>query len=256
MGSGVDIFGETPSSLVSESISKIGVDDPTLTEAIQEGNLKPDPQKEKREKKKKKTKKSEWDSNLILLGGGGLILLIITGVIIFYLLTRENADAILAEASEFYDGGSYTQAIKQYDRFLENNKQHPEYGVAKVKVGLAKLWKASTGTSNYQEALAVAREVLGGMADEEAFGTVAHQELASLLPDIAQGLANQAENASNDQKIQSLVEQANEMLAFCANTKYNPQEVSRRCSDQRNRSDARPSGAIACRKNSTAASLD
>lgn len=226
MGSGVDLYGEQPSSLLSESLSQIGVNaDPTLTDAIEEGKLETEPQLKKRDKKKKKkVKKSEWDSNLLLLGGGGLILLLLVGVIIFYLLTRENADAILAEASEFYDGGSYTQAIKQYDRFLENHKKHPEYSAAKVKVGLAKLWKASTGTSNYQEALNVAREVLNDIADEEDFGTAAQQELGSLLPAIATGLANQAENGSEEQQVLKLVDQANEALAFCANTKYIPKK--------------------------------
>ncbi len=224
-GSGVDLFGEGPASLVSESLSKIGVNDATLSKAIQEGNEERAPEdKKQHEKKKKKAKKSEWDSNLILLGGGGLILLIITGVIIFYLLTRENADAILAEAAEFYEGGSYTQAIKQYDRFIENNSGHPEFSAAKVKVGLARLWKASTGTSNYREALTVAQQVLGQISDEEDFGTDAQQELASLLPDIAKGLANQAENATDDSIVQELVEQSNEALAFCANTKYIPKK--------------------------------
>ncbi len=223
--SGVDLFGESPSSLVSESLSQIGVSDPTLTAAIEEGNLERLPQeKYERGMRINKARKNEWDSNLLLLGGGGLILLIITGAIIFYLLTRENADAILAEATERYESGSYTQAIKQYDRFIENGSGHPEYSAAKVKVGLARLWKASTGTSNYREALTVAREVLGPISDEKGFGTDAQQELASLLPDIARGLADQAERTTDDTTVRELVEQSNEALAMCANTKYIPKK--------------------------------
>lgn len=222
IGSGVDLFGEKPASLVSESISKIGMGaDPTLTEAITEGNLDSSEPTTKREKKKKRVKKNEWDSNLILLGGGGLILLVIVGVIIFYLLTRENADAILAEASEYFDGGSYTQAIKQYDRFIENHQKHPEFSAAKVKLGLAKLWKASSGTSNFEPALVVAKEVLADIEDEEEFNS-AQRDLASLLPDIAEGLASQAETASEPERIADLVQQTNEALSFCANTKYIP----------------------------------
>lgn len=228
VGSGADLFGEKPASLVSESLSKIGVGgDATLTEAIQEGNetsfeSADEPKKKKRSKKK--GKQNEWDSNLLLLGGGGLILLVITGVIIFYLLTRENADAILAEASEYYEGGSYTQAIKQYDRFVENHKKHPEHSAAVVKLGLAKIWKASSGTSNYREALITSRGVLRDIEDEEDFGTAAQQELGSLLPEIAQGLANQAERTDESDKVQELVKLTNEALAFCANTRYIPKK--------------------------------
>ena len=222
-GSGIrpDLFGDKPSSLISESLSKIdmGADD-TLTEAIQESNLSADKLKTGR-KKKREAKKNEWDSSLLLLGGGGLILLIITGVIIFYLLTRENADAILAEAGEFFDGGSYTQAIKQYDRFVENHKTHPEFSAAKVKLGLARLWKSSSNTSNFVEALNTAQQVLPGIEDEEEFNS-AQRDLASLLPKIAQGLANQAEKASEAEKIKALVTKTNLALSLCSNTKYIP----------------------------------
>ena len=218
-GFGADLFDEKPESLLSDSLSQIATgEDP----ALEESSLKPKGSEAKKKSRKKKKKKNEWDSNLLLLGGGGLILLLITGVIIFYLLTRENADAVLAEASEYYEGGSYTQAIKQYDRFIENHQSHPDHSAAKVRVGLARLWKASSSTSNFTPALNVARDVLPSIGDEESFGTGAQQELSSLLPEIAKGLANQAEKAADNEKAQQFVKMANEALAFCANTKYIP----------------------------------
>ena len=216
-----DVLGEKPSSLVSESLSKIGMgaDDPALTEAIQDsqsGIKAP-----KKPRSRKKAKKNEWDSSLLLLGGGGLILLIIVGVIVGYLLTRENADAILAEASEFFDGGSYTQAIKQYERFVENHPSHPEFSAGKVKLGLARLWKATSGATNFSEALTVAQQVLPAIENEDEFKS-AQRDLASLLPKIAQGLANQAERATESAKVQELVDQTNGALSLCSNTKYIP----------------------------------
>ena len=222
---GADLFGEKPDSLLAESLSRIGVGgDATLDEAIQEGKQSDDEVSDPRKKKprsKKRVKKNEWDSSLLLLGGGGLVLLLLAGGIIYYLLTRENADAILAEASKFYDGGSYTQAIKQYSRFVEDHPKHPEHSAGAVKLGLARLRKAYSGTSNFTEALTTAQQVLPKIEDETEFPS-AQRDLASLLPKIAQGLANQAEKATQQEQIQKLVEQTNSALAFCTNTKYIP----------------------------------
>ena len=222
---GADLFGEKPASLLGESLSRIGVGtDATLDKAIEVGNTGGDEPKDPRKKKssrKKRGKKNEWDSSLLLLGGGGLILLLIAGGIFGYLLNREDADAVLAEASEFFDGGSYTQAIKQYSRFVENHPKHPEYSAGKVKLGLARLWKASGGTSNFAEALTTAQQVLPEIEDEKEF-TTAQRDLASLLPKIAQGLANQAEKATQPEQIQNFVKQTGAALSLCTNTKYIP----------------------------------
>ncbi len=220
-----DIFGRDSPSTVSESLSRIsGTLDPALADAIEKGKSEADSVEEphgKKDRRWKKANKNEWDSSLLLIGGGGLIFLVLAGLIIGYLLTRENADAILAEAGEFYDGGSYTQAIKQYSRFVENHPNHPEFSAGKVRLGLAKLWKTSSGTSNYSEALDTAQIVLPEIEDEEEFKT-AQRDLASLLPKIAQGLANQAERANEADAVESLVKQSNIALSLCNNTKYIP----------------------------------
>ena len=219
-----DLFGEKPASLLSESLSKIGVGDPTLDEALQESQSDSAPPLQGRGKKPRSPRrgnKNEWDSSLLLLGGGGLILLLITGVIVYYLLTRENADAILAEANKSFEGAAFTQAIKHYERFVENHPQHPEFSAGKVQLGLARLWKASGSTSDFSEALNTARQVLSDIEDEGDFNN-AQPDLASLLPKIAQGLANQAESASDVSAIQNFVKQTNTALSLCSNTKYIP----------------------------------
>ena len=224
--SGVDLFSEQPSSLLADSLSKIGTNDPTLSEELEKSKLHEPEDPTKKRRKKKGAKKNEWDSSLLLLGGGGLALLLIAGVIIGYLLTRENADEVLALASEHFDGGSYTQAIKQYERFVDNHSGHPEFSAAKVKLGMARLWQASSGTSNFTGALQTAQQVLENIGDESEFNS-AQRDLASLLPKISQGLANQAEKAAETGKaapeqIKQLIEQVHASLSLCANTKYIP----------------------------------
>jgi outer membrane protein assembly factor BamB/tetratricopeptide (TPR) repeat protein len=174
---------------------------------------------EKKKSKKKKKGESEWDSSLLLYGGGGLILLLLAGGIIYYLLNRENADFVLSEATNYFESGSYTQAIGQYEKFVEKFKGHPEHSSAKVKLGLAQLWKDTTGTSDYSQALQTAQRVLDDIEDEEEFPS-AQRDLASLIPKIAKGLSTQAEEATDPELVAQRVKQAEEALSLYMNTKY------------------------------------
>jgi len=109
--------------------------------------------KKKTKRSAKERKKSEWDSPLLLLGGAGLAALVVAGVVIYYLLIRENADAILAEGNKFFEAGNYTQAIHQYERFVENYPSHEDYSAGKVRLGMSRLWQATEGTSRFDNAL-------------------------------------------------------------------------------------------------------
>jgi hypothetical protein len=173
----------------------------------------------KKKSKKKKKGESEWDTSLILYGGGGLVLLLLAGGIIYYLLNRESADFVLSEATNYFESGSYTQAIGQYEKFVENFKGHPEYSAAKVKLGLARLWKDTTGTSDYSQSLQTARSVLDDIDDEEEFPS-AQRDLASLIPKIAKGLATQAEEATDPELVSQRVKQAEDALSLYMNTKF------------------------------------
>lgn len=177
--------------------------------------------RKKKGKKSKRKGENEFDTPLLLFGGGGLLALILAGVIIGYLLTREDADFILEEASGYFEGQSYTQAIKQYEKFVEDFPNHPEFSTARVRLGMAKIWKASSSTTQYSIALKTTEDVLDAIEDEEAFET-AKSDLSTLLPQIAEGLAAQAERESDPEKIATLVKESQKALAMCANTKFVP----------------------------------
>jgi hypothetical protein len=188
---------------------------PELDEVIKEKS----PAEKKKQKKKKRKGESEWDSSLLLYGGGGLVLLLLAGGIIYYLLNRESADFVLSEATNYFESGSYTQAIGQYEKFVESFKGHPEYSAAKVKLGLARLWKDTTGTSDYSRALQTARSVLDDIDDEKEFPS-AQRDLASLIPKIAKGLSTQAEEATDPELVTQRVKQAEDALSLYMNTKF------------------------------------
>lgn len=122
-------------------------------------------------------------------------MLIISGILIYYLLNRENADLVLQQASDYFESGSYTQAINQYEHFIEGNKGHPQFSSAKVRLGMARLWK-DTSSNDYENALQTAQDVLDDIQDEPDFRS-AQRDLASLVPKIAQGLATQAESTAD-----------------------------------------------------------
>ncbi len=173
----------------------------------------------RRARRKERRKRSEWDSPLLLTGGGSLIALLIAGLFIGYLLNREDADQILEQAATYFDSGSYTQAIAQYEKFVDHFPHHPQASAAKVRLGIARLWKATQGSSQYDKALRTARQVLEKIEEEPEFG-LAQEDLASLLPKIATGLAEQAEQATDPEIQDRRAEQAKSALSLCANTKY------------------------------------
>ncbi|MCG8450850.1 MAG: PQQ-binding-like beta-propeller repeat protein, partial [Pirellulales bacterium] len=209
-----EAVAENLDSLVSESLAGTEAAD-AFAEQDGDGGKRVKKRRGRRDKKK-----NEWDSPLLLLGGGGLAILLIVGVIVTILIGREDAEAVLREASDFFDGGSYTQAIKQYEHFVETFPKHPQFSTAKVKLGMAKLW-ATQGKSNFAGALETAQEVLDDIEDEKEFKS-AQRDLASLLPSISQGLASQAEKATESDKIDELIDLTNKSLSLCTNTKYVP----------------------------------
>ena len=176
-------------------------------------------EQEKKRSHRGRRKKNEWDSPLLLIGGGSLIALLVGGLFIAYLLNREDADKILEQAATYFDGGSYTQAIAQYEKFVTHFPNHSQVSAAKVHLGIARLWKATQNSRQYEKALATARQVLENIEEEAEFG-LAQEDLASLLPAIATGLAANAEQSTDPKNTDRLVERAKSALSLCTNTKY------------------------------------
>lgn len=234
---------DEPVSLFPTEASVSGFDDSLGSEESVEGDgpaSRSTPAKGKKKPKKKKKKsgsrqgKNEWDSPLLLMGGGALALLLIAGGVIYYLLTRENADELLRTAGASFEGGQFSQSISEYERFVANHSGHQDISQARVRLGMAKIWRDTERTSNYANALATTKEVLGQIEDEPAFASdgadedgfsQAKAELSSLLTTIAKGLAQQADDGKDDAVVQERVGQIKDVLGLAANTKYVPQSL-------------------------------
>ncbi len=85
--------------------------------------------------------------------------------------------------------------------------------------------RQATEAHDYEQALSIAQTELKSVEDEPAFDS-AHEESAALLPQIADGLAKQAEQApptSDDSK--KFVDLANKALELCSNVTYIPKTI-------------------------------
>jgi outer membrane protein assembly factor BamB len=169
--------------------------------------------------------KKRWDSPLILMGGGALVLLLLAGGTIWFLLGLGSADQMLTSAREAKRSGAYPQAIEQLDEFVKSNPRHPQKSAARVELATLKI-RQPAEAGDFERALEAAEKETPEVEDEEAFNKVAHEELAALLPQIAQGLAKKAEEApptSEDSK--KLVGLANKALALCNNSNFLPKSL-------------------------------
>ena len=176
-------------------------------------------------KKLKRTReKKRWDSPLILIGGGALTLLLLVGGTIAFLMNYESGDQKLAQAREALKSGAYAQSIDFYQDFLTTSPRHPEHSLARVQVAMVRIRQLTEG-NDFAGALTTTETELKAIEDEPSFET-AHDELAALLPQIAAGLAKQAEQApptSEDPK--KYVTLANKALEMCNNAGYVPKPL-------------------------------
>jgi outer membrane protein assembly factor BamB len=185
-----------------------------------------------RGKKKSKTKRKSaaerkrWDSPLILIGGGGLSLLLIVGGALWWLLGRESGDDRVEQANASFKGGAFAQAIDQYESFLKDYPRHAQHSRARVNLALVRI-RMPTEAGDFPAALTAAENELKAVEDEEAFKDAdVKGDIASLLPQIAQGLATAAEKADpTSEDAKKFTDLSNKALALCNNAAYIPKSL-------------------------------
>lgn len=199
-----DLFGDPMSAPVDPLANSALLGQPTAAKA-----------------ERKKKGGNVWDSPLLLIGGGGLGVMLIAIGLLFYSLTRGSAAELFSKAEADYQSGSYASAIKGYETFLKSYPDDPESSLARVHRGMAQLRQVTDGGKDPRRGLQVAQEVLPQIETEEKFSE-ARLELSSILPDIADGFAVQAEAAETTAKKEELVKLANDAMAMVNNPTYIP----------------------------------
>ncbi|MCU0983054.1 MAG: PQQ-binding-like beta-propeller repeat protein, partial [Pirellulaceae bacterium] len=197
-------------ALDEQSLSSGGLQEPS--DALQKGT---------RRGPKKRASGSPWDSTLMYAGGGGLVLLLISGLVLWYTLTRGTAAELLQAADEAYRSGSYSQAIPNYERFLDSYPDDPNVSLARVRIGTARIRQVLEGSKDKQPALKAVEETLPTIENEAAFDE-ARAELASILPEIAEGFSQPAKTEPDMKQAQALVDLAEQAMKLVNNPGYIP----------------------------------
>ncbi len=168
-------------------------------------------------------KRSVWESPLFLLGGGGLILLVVIAVGLYWAIGRESADQLLQSAEEDYNNGSYTQAIEKFERFLDYFPDHTQAGHVRVLRGLAIMRRTVDQSSDWEKTLQIVEETIQSIRKEKEFPE-ARPELAALLPRVAEGLTDMAEQRESAE----LLEKARQVYQMIVNPNYVPDKLRNR----------------------------
>lgn len=163
-----------------------------------------------------------WENPWLLGGGGALIVLVLVLGMLIFSLGRTSADKLLDAGDAAYKSGAYTQAISIYEQFEKNFATDPNISAAKVKKGMASIRQVFDGQRDMTRALTAAKEYLPKIEGEAKF-EIARPELETLLPDIADNFAGQAEDTADPVRKDKLVKLSEEALHLCDNPAYLPQ---------------------------------
>ncbi len=162
-----------------------------------------------------------WESPWLLGGVGALIVLVLLMGVLVFSLGRTSADKLLDEGDAAYKAGAYSQAIDIYETFESRFSGNPNVSAARVKKGMSSIRQVFDGQRDMTRALSAAQEFLPKIEAEEKFD-IARAELETLLPDIADNFAAQAEATSDPTRKDKLVKQAEDALRLCDNPSYLP----------------------------------
>jgi len=170
---------------------------------------------------KKTSRANPWDSPLLLFGGGGLVLLLLVGGLLYFWLAFDSGDDLFQAAEKSYRSGSYIQAGAEYDKFIRRFPDHPSTPLAEVRLGMASLWNLVEGGNDWELTLKTTQEVLPEIDESPAFDE-ARPELATILPEIASGLAQRAQQSESVEEKQRQADLAGAAMALVTDPNYLP----------------------------------
>ncbi|MEC8475298.1 MAG: serine/threonine protein kinase, partial [Planctomycetota bacterium] len=197
-----EVVEEVAASYEAESTvydADADVEEVVAVEAVAVGALDEDPTgpepsaRPKPKHKKADSEKSQWDSFKIYGFIGIIAGLLLIGGGITFVLTREDADQVIAKANEQYDNQNYDAAQKMYQSFIESFGNENQYSsLARSRMIMTELYKAAEFRQKPEEAVAVEKEKLPLVADEEGMNEE-RGNLAALMVDIAANIADAAQ---------------------------------------------------------------
>lgn len=177
------------------------------------------PRKINKTKKVRDQSKSVWDSFKIYGVAGIVILLTMFGALLYFVLSKGNADELIAHANQAYDQQSYAAAEKEFAGFLASfGQSHPHASTARTRLTMAQLYQIAQYSDPVQ-AVDASEELLPKIEHEEALESE-RNNLAALLVDIADNLARAAAAAPETQEKQRLLDELDRQIKITENPMY------------------------------------
>lgn len=163
--------------------------------------------------------KSVWDSFKVYGYLGIIGFLIIAGLGFYWILTKQNADDVIGLANKQYDSQSYQPAQDAYIAFLGSFGQENQYSsLARTRITMCELYRGEQMTDPVA-ALKLAEDKLPGVIDEEGMNQE-RGNLAALLVDIAENIADAAGAATETTEKQRLLDRFDEQWELIQNPNY------------------------------------
>ena len=204
-----------PVEAVPVEVAAVGV------EALSGGMVEETPRERPTPSRKRPEEpKTVWDSFKIY----GYVAIIILFLLILgaglAILNREDADAFIQRANDAYDGGTHEGAQKDYLAFLEMfGDDHQYSSLARTRITMTKLYKAADFKQQPEKAVALAKEELPLVAEEE--GMIEERaNLALLMVEIAENLVSVAGRAKETARKQELLAILDEQFELMNNAAY------------------------------------
>ncbi|MFV1969011.1 MAG: PQQ-binding-like beta-propeller repeat protein, partial [Pirellulaceae bacterium] len=172
-----------------------------------------------------------WGSKLIFGGALTLALLIFFGVMLYINLNKAPALEMFEAAMKDYRSESYSQAIAKFEDFLKSYPEDDNASEARVRIALAQMRLA---VNDPQKGLDKVKELIPIIAVEEKF-SVAREELAGILPLIAEKFISKAKATDDMKQAEDLVTLAREGLDLVLDPSNIPTSIRIRIDTRVNR---------------------
>ena len=134
----------------------------------------------------------QWATKWLFIGFSTLGFLLIAGTLLFFFLSMISAVERFEAATLSYDNGTYGDAIKKFEEFIEKHPSHEKIPLAKVKLVQSLLWDTFK-QGNWDETIVRAEKQLPPLLeDDEIDLEPIRQDLAVILPTATLEMAKRA----------------------------------------------------------------
>lgn len=194
------------------AVEAVGVEAEAV--AVDAGEAKP-----VRQRRRPPEPTSTWDSFKVYGRAGIVGFLLIAGGLLYFILSREDMDEAAAAAEKLYDNQNYEAAQERYQGFLASFGEETQYSsLARTRIIMTALYKGKAFREP-SRTLEVERKQLPMLHNEEGLDQE-KDNLATLLVDVADHIAEVAMKEPETQKKKDLLKLLGEQSGFIEDSRY------------------------------------